>query len=201
MSDCHAAEKLFNVLLADYRTEILPHVVYGWSEASDTEKGILTRMNNFFCGLHFIVGLAECAEATLKLWEETHELAATGKSSGTQRLVRTACKSFHTRGSQQAGCSTQFRTYLRSRGIEKIPLAAFRGNRFNILFYDAAGIYFLKQHMFLYLTTSHGSLNQLLQAVLLDLQVPQYIAGQILWYYVIYSVSTCNIKDYMQKVK
>jgi E1A/CREB-binding protein len=172
MSDCHAAEKLFNVLLADYRTEILPHVVYGWSEASDTEKGILTRMNNFFCGLHFIVGLAECAEATLKLWEETHELAATGKSSGTQRLVRTACKSFHTRGSQQAGCSTQFRTYLRSRGIEKIPLAAFRGNRFNILFYDAAGIYFLKQHMFLYLTTSHGSLNQLLQAVLLDLQVP-----------------------------
>ena len=130
MSDRHAAEKLFNELLADYIAEVLPHVATGWSEARNTEKEILTRMNNFFCGLHFIVG--------------------------------TACKSFHTRGSQQAGCSTQFRTYLCSRGIDKIPLAAFRGNRFKILFYDAAGVYFLKHHMLLYLTTSHGPLNQLL---------------------------------------
>ena len=130
MSDRHAAEKLFNELLADYIAEVLPHVATGWSEARNTEKEILTRMNNFFCGLHFIVG--------------------------------TACKSFHTRGSQQAGCSTQFRTYLCSRGIDKIPLAAFCGNRFNILFYDAAGVYFLKHHMLLYLTTSHGPLNQLL---------------------------------------
>ena len=172
MSDRHAAEKLFNELLADYRAEVLPHDAIGWSEASNTEKEILTRMNNFFCGLHFIVGLAECAEATLKLWEETHELAATANSSGTQRLVRTVCKSFHTRGSQQAGCSNQFQTYLRSRGIDKIPLAAFRSNRFNILFNDAAGVYFLKHHMLLYLTASHGPLNQLLQTVLCDLQVP-----------------------------
>lgn len=42
MSDQHAAEKLFNKLLADCRTEILPHVTTGWSEASDTEKEILT---------------------------------------------------------------------------------------------------------------------------------------------------------------
>ena len=142
MSDRHAAEKLFNNLLADYRAEILPHIVFGWAEASKTEKEILIRMNNFFCGLHFVVGLAECAEATLKFWEEAHDLPTNGNSSGTQRLVRTACKSFHARGSQQAGCSTQFRAYLRNKAIDKIPLAAFRGNRFNILFYDAAGIYF-----------------------------------------------------------
>ena len=60
MSDCNAAEKLFNELLADCRVEVLPHVATGLSEASNTEKEILTRMNNFFCGLHFIVGLAEC---------------------------------------------------------------------------------------------------------------------------------------------
>ena len=106
----------------------------GWNEASEMEKEQLTRMNNFFCGLHFLVGLADCAEATLKLWEETYELHVSGKSSGTQRLVRTACKSFHARGSQQAGCSTQFRAYLRNRGVDKMPLAAFRGNRFNVFF-------------------------------------------------------------------
>ena len=38
MSDRHAAEKLFNELLADYRSEILPDIVSGWAEASETEK-------------------------------------------------------------------------------------------------------------------------------------------------------------------
>ena len=55
--------------------------------------------------------------------------------------MRTACKAFHHRGSEQAGCSMQFYTYLRREKMQKIPLAAFRGNRFNILFYDAAGIF------------------------------------------------------------
>ena len=68
-------------------------------------------------------------------------------SSGTQRLVRTACKAFHHRGSQQCGSHTLFRAYLQRKGIHKIPLAQFVGNRFNILFYDAAGVYFLQNHM------------------------------------------------------
>lgn len=58
--------------------------------------------------------------------------------------------------------------------MHKIPLAAFRGNRFNILFYDAAGVYFLKSHMKL---PHSGPLNQLLQAVLADLGVSHYVAG------------------------
>ena len=91
-------------------------------------------MNNFFCGLHFLVGLAGCAEATLSLWEMTHELPASSNSSGTQRFIGTACKAFHARGSQQAGYSSQFRAFLRCKGIDRMPLAAFRGNRFNILY-------------------------------------------------------------------
>ena len=122
MSDRHAAEKLFNELLADYRAEILPKVLAGWTETSEREKGHITRMNK--------VGLTDCAEATVKIWEESHELQV--KYSGTQVLVRSACKSFHSR---QAGCSSQFRAYLRSKDIDKLPLAAFRGNRFNILFH------------------------------------------------------------------
>ena len=38
MSDHHAAEKLFNQLLADYRTEILPEVMSNWSEVSESER-------------------------------------------------------------------------------------------------------------------------------------------------------------------
>ncbi len=136
-------------------------------------------MNNFFCGLHFVVGLATAAEEVLKIWECTVEgKPIEGKSSGTQRLVRTACKAFHHRGSEQAGCSTYFRSFLRHHGIGKIPLAAFVGNRFNILFYDAAGVYFLNEHMLNYLTQSHGNtLNRLLQSVLNDLQASHLLVG------------------------
>lgn len=90
-----------------------------------------------------------------------YDLPASGKSFGTQQLIHTACKAFHARGSQQAGCSTQFQAYLRNTVIYKIPLAAFCGNRFNIIFYDTAGVYFLRTHMQDYLITAHGSLNLL----------------------------------------
>ena len=112
---------------------------------SDEEHDQITRMNNFFCGLHFLVGLADSAEATLKLWESTldEESSPEKQCSDTQRLIRTACKAFHSRGSEQAGCSTLFRTFLRRNGVEKLPLAAFRGNRF----YDAAGVHYLKSFM------------------------------------------------------
>ena len=109
---------------------------------SPAEQEQLSRMNNFFCGQHFLVGLAEAAEETMKAWESTiGEVDSFGsRCSRTQNLIRTVCKSFHHRGSEQAGCSTHFRTYLRHKGVTKVPLASFIGNRFNILFYDAAGV-------------------------------------------------------------
>ena len=180
MSDRHAANKLFSQLLSEYREDILSDVVAGWEDMTDKERDQLTRMNNFFCGLHFLVALADAAEATLKLWESSFEEDGSSEKqcSTTQRLIRTACKAFHARGSEQAGCSTNFRTYLRHKGVDKLPLAAFRGNRFNILFYDAAGVYFLRSYMTEYLTAHHGSsLNRLLQAVLADLKSDTNAAG------------------------
>ena len=176
MSDRHSAEKLFSQLLQEYRGTIIPDIISGWDKMSPHEKTQLTRINNFYCGLHLLVGLAEAAEAVLNEWEtNVCEIGDQSRSSGTQRLVRTACKAFHHKGS---GCSLYFRTYCRSNGILKIPLAPFRGNRFNIIFYDAAGVYFLKSHMEAYLRHHHPSaLNRLLQAVLSDLQVSHYVVG------------------------
>ena len=51
--DRHAVEQM----LSDYRGSIL----------------VGTKWNNFFCGLHYLVGLADSAEATLKIWESTIE--------------------------------------------------------------------------------------------------------------------------------
>lgn len=130
MSDRHAAEKLF---LEDYRADILPTVVEKWNEMSDDEKEQLERMNNFFCGLHYLVGLADSSEEVLRLWEaEVQDQSTPPTVSCTQRLVRTACKLFHHRGSQQCGYSVQFCAYLRRKGILKMPIAEFVGNRFNV---------------------------------------------------------------------
>lgn len=180
MSDRHSAEKAFNQLLHDFRADILPGVAENWGELSNEEKEQLTRMNNFFCGLHFLVGLADSAEEALKQWEAqelSNSAMSSSTSSGTQRVIRTACKGFHLRGSQQAGCAASFRTYLRKHNIYRVPLAPFIGNRFNILFYDAAGVYYLKHHMANYIESCHNQPNRLLQAILSDLKQPVYISG------------------------
>ena len=36
---------------------------------ADSEREQVTRMNNFFCRLHSLIGFADAAEETLKLWE------------------------------------------------------------------------------------------------------------------------------------
>ena len=178
MSDRHAAEKLFNEMLHDYRAEILPDVIGNWEKYSADEKENMTRMNNFFCGLHYVVGLAECTEEAIKLWEASVASTETSGSSGTQRLIRTACKALHHHGSQQCGSSSLFRSYLKQEGIFKIPLAQFVGNCFNILFYDAAGVYYLKDHIIQFIESIHGTqANRLLQSVLKDIKNTAFISG------------------------
>ena len=181
MSDRHSAEKKFNHLLHDYRMDLLPDVVENWNKMTNEEKETLTRMNNFFCGLHFVVGLADSAEEVLKVWEAQHldeHQHISASASRTQTLIRTACKAFHHQGSQKCGTSTLFRTYLRKKGVHKIPLAKFIGNRFNIIFYDAAGVYYLQKDMIQFIVDVHGkNANLLLQAVLSDLKQPFIIAG------------------------
>ena len=101
-----------------------------------------------------------------------------GGSSGTQRLIRSACKAFHHRGSEQCGTSLLFHTYLKKEGISKIPLAQFIGNRFNVIFYDAAGVFYLRSYMQKFIESVHGKeANRLLKAVLHDLKNPLYIAA------------------------
>ena len=134
-------------------------------------------MNNFFCGLYFLVGLADAAEEVLKQWEAQCGESSDG-CSGTQRLVRTACKAFHHRGCQKSGLSLLFRTYLKKQGSVKMPLAQFVGNRFNILFYDSAGIFYLRTHIKKFIESAHGNnANLLLKSVLRDLKNPLFISG------------------------
>lgn len=135
-------------------------------------------MNNFYCGLHFLVALADASSETLKQWENIHSNDdLVSSESGTIRLVRTACKAVQPRCSQKAGCHVMFKAYLKLKGVSDFPLATFEGNRFNIVFYNAAGVYYLRAHLIRYLEEVHHTKNKLLQSVLRDLKHPLYLVG------------------------
>ena len=62
-------------------------------------------MNNFFCGLHYVVGLADCAEETLKVWEaNASEEGNTSGSSGTSEAHTYSMQSFPSQGVPTMWC-------------------------------------------------------------------------------------------------
>ena len=100
---------LMNYLLSEYQADILPLVAKVLVNMSKTERErAVNTCQQLFCGLHFLVGLADGAEDTIKVWEAKYT------------------------GQEQYGSFTLFNTYLRKKDIHKIPLANFAGNRFNM---------------------------------------------------------------------
>ena len=153
MSDLCNTQKKFNKLFVEFRKNILKHTV-NFHDLSKIEQEKLVEVNQFFCGLHYLVGLVDRAEACLKIWEsiihkdrKVGSIAHGGYSngeSGMTRLIRTVCKSVQERGCEKSGKIVCFATYLKDEfGITSIPVFPFLCNRFNILFVNAARVYFL----------------------------------------------------------
>ena len=148
MSDRHIVQKKFNSLLQEYRCEILPDVIDGWSSLGEEEKERMKTINSLFCGLHYVVGLGDQAESALKVFDkllyEDMRIGSfanggagfTNGESGTLRLIRTLCKAVEEHGCEKSGRMVDFDLALEEDGILKNPLAQFRGNRFNIIFYN-----------------------------------------------------------------
>ena len=187
MSDRHIVQKKFNNLLEAYRSEVLPDVMDEWSNMSDEEKDKMRKMNSLFCGLHYVVGLAEQAEGALKVFDKllyddrlVGSLAPGGcgfnnGESGTSRLIRTLCKAVEEHGCEKSGKMVEFALALAEDGINKNPLIQFRGNRFNIIFYNGGASYYLHKSCKKFFETYND--NNLLRAVNQDLDVKSYIAG------------------------
>ena len=70
ISDRHIAQKKFNKILQQNRREVLHKVERGWDGFTDIQKEKAASMNNFFCGLHYVVGLADQAAQTMNAWEK-----------------------------------------------------------------------------------------------------------------------------------
>ncbi|KAK1164668.1 hypothetical protein AOXY_G15031 [Acipenser oxyrinchus oxyrinchus] len=189
LSDRASTEKKFNSILSQYRSKILPDIVDGFTEYSETEQAKLSLVNELFCGLHLIDGLAHQANVTLSVWEGmifgkdkvgSQSLPGIHKDkgeSGTVRLIRTVCKAVQERGCEKFGKPVQFRTFLVSKNkSDRLPLSTFKGNRINIVFHNAAGVYFLYSDL-LEFTSELQQENKLIAEVFADLSVRQFLAG------------------------
>ena len=101
---------------------------------------------------------------------------------GPCRLIRTASKAFGegSGGDEKSGCQGSFKTYvntfLRQYKFKSLPLRSYRGARFNILFQNAAAVFFLHSQMTEFLEP-YGTENRLLKSILSDLKTIEFIAG------------------------
>ena len=138
MSDRAATESKFNSLLQSYSESCLPKIQENWQLLSKTAKQKLIEMNNFFCGRHLLVSMAETISESFKKFENLHlegqkaGAAATqgitvmGSDSGTIRLVRSSCKALARGADDKNGCFRSWNTYLNNANVTK---------RFSILQY------------------------------------------------------------------
>ena len=181
MSDQGPTNATFNEQLAELRRDFLPQVVDKWEELSDNAQDSLKEMGNFYCKLHLLVNMGEEANKALQIFEHAstegrNPLAFFSASeSGSCRLTRTACEALHPRGSQTAGVSEYFNVHLAEIGLEN-NLVEFIENRFNIIFYNSAAVFYHRSHIQDFLL-KWLSPNRLLQVVSRDIVELVYLAG------------------------
>ena len=136
--------------------------------------------------MNFLVGLADQAEACLKVWENIifkgqnvgsplHGGYSNGES-GTLRLITTVCKSVQHRGCEKSGRMVTFEIFMEERNITRLPIYQFLGNRFNILFLNGDGVYFLFDHLINFFDQIELD-NRSLVAAYCDLKVLTFRAG------------------------
>lgn len=107
MSDRASTEIFFNKLLQQYKQEIFPNIQLNFNNLTRNEQQLCSQINNFYCGLHLLIGIADVCEAALKKFETEYldgkvvgsaqrpELQRYHKAeSGTLRLLRTSSKAF-----------------------------------------------------------------------------------------------------------
>ena len=189
MSDRAATEVKFNNLLEEYRKEFLPLYKDGFNDLSAEEQAVVSKLHNFFCGLHLLVGMAdtvcEAFSAHEKLQVASEDDPAgfadserTSGESGVVRLVRTACKAVSRGGDEKSGIYRHWRVYLEQNQLSKYSplITSFKGNRFNIVFLLGGNVFFLAD----YITNCIQNIktpNKLLKCVLKDIENEYHLAG------------------------
>ena len=66
MSDRCATPKKFHKIFTEFRCSVVPDIVSNWDTLTLEHQQKMKTVNDFYCGLHFLVALGDQAEASLK---------------------------------------------------------------------------------------------------------------------------------------
>ena len=92
-------------------------------------------------------------------------------------MIRTTCKEVQTHGCEKLDCIFDFYTFFyKEVGFSNVAFIPFKGNRFNVLFYNGGILYFLYNHLKHFFESVKDE-NKLLKAVHSDLQIKSYLCG------------------------
>jgi E1A/CREB-binding protein len=163
-----------------FRIKLLPSVVDQWDTFSPDIKTLIESLSLFYCKIHLLVNMADSSDNVLSSYESN---AVTGGNpfsfgkggSGTHMLIRTAAKLLTARGSDKAGVYQHWSAYLCDKD-EDDHLVSFCGNRFNIVFFEAAAVYHHRKDIEDFLN-KFVDLNLLGKSVLFDTREKVYIGG------------------------
>jgi hypothetical protein len=85
--------------------------------------------------------------------------------TATTRMVRKVSKAVQDSGCERSGKAVELSEFLHAQGqVNDVPLASFKGNRFNILFHNSAGVYYLL-HDLLSFAEEHKTDNKIISSL------------------------------------
>lgn len=164
--------------MQQYKQEIFPNIQLNFNNLTQDEQQLCSQINNSYCGLHLLIGIADVCEAALKIIEteyldskvvgsaETPELQRYHKAeSGTLCLLRTSSKAFAMGEDERNGIFLPWKTYLNSKGEKKNYIQRFKHNRFNMIFMIGQAVFYHHEDIHYFLCNVHNTPNDLLRAV------------------------------------
>ena len=169
-SDRHVVNKNYFEQLKIYRASFLPKIIPHFNELSAEEVSKVVHMNQLFCGMHTIIGMANVCKDALKEFENVaaSELVTSGFQKGNARsfdILMEISKAF-TRGHsyQKGGVVDFWESYLHNKN-SKNKIVSFRGERINVLYVIAAAAYYHRDHIKDFLEHDCIQNGKLLQAI------------------------------------
>ncbi|WAR11353.1 hypothetical protein MAR_025533 [Mya arenaria] len=164
MSDRASTEKTFNGMF--------DKVIDNYDQLSEDEKNLCGQMNNFFCGLHLLVTIADVCETSTSKFENNYESGDLGSASDPH-LTRKVCAVGE---DERNGASKQWKTYLQTKN-DKNRIKRFNHNRYNIMFMEGSALFYHSADIADFPDNVHGASNDALKAVSLDIKEDLYLAG------------------------
>ncbi|XP_052705489.1 uncharacterized protein LOC128181218 [Crassostrea angulata] len=129
-------------------------------------------VHSFKCSVHPLLQFSDvCIEEIFNIEQElcfkfpgyTHSL----REPFILFLLKSVSKLFYKDGT---GDPNILQVYMKNHGVENIPIVNIRGNRFNVLFYNAAGTFFMHKHILQYFYSLKSSYNFIQNFIVLCLQ-------------------------------